>query len=84
MKALRGSKGVLGAAPVAWAGRSCMAAARQQENLRCNHHSHDALACGGDAVLAAAYPTALNDALVWALTGVPPIFYERPQLKAVP
>ena len=29
MKALRGSKGVLGAAPVAWAGRSCMAAARQ-------------------------------------------------------
>jgi hypothetical protein len=29
MKALRGSKGVLGAAPVAWAGRSCMAAAWQ-------------------------------------------------------
>jgi len=29
MQALRGSKGVLGAAPVAWAGRSCMAAARQ-------------------------------------------------------
>ena len=28
------------------------------------------MACGGDAVLAAAYPTALNDALVWALTGV--------------
>ena len=39
-------------------------------HLRCNHHSHDALACGADAVLAAAYPTALNDALVWALTGV--------------
>ena len=29
MQALRGSRGVLGAAPVAWAGRSCMAAARQ-------------------------------------------------------
>jgi len=38
--------------------------------LRCNHHRHDALACGDDAALAAAYPTALNDALVWALAGV--------------
>jgi hypothetical protein len=38
--------------------------------LRCNHHRHDALACGDDATLAAAYPAALNDALVWALTGV--------------
>ena len=39
--------------------------------LKCNHARHDDLACGGNATLAAAYPAALNDALVFALTGVP-------------
>ena len=37
--------------------------------LKCNHARHDDLACGDNASLAAAYPTALNDALVYALTG---------------
>ena len=47
------------------------AAARLSDlrHLRCNHRAHDELACGGNAVLAAAYPAALNDALVAALTG---------------
>ena len=39
-------------------------------HLRCNHAKHDAVACGDDAALAAAYPAALNDALLWGLTGV--------------
>ena len=39
-------------------------------HLRCNHARHDAVACGDDALRAAAYPTALNDALVWGLTGL--------------
>ena len=38
--------------------------------LKCNHARHDDLACGDNASLAAAYPTAMNDALVFALTGV--------------
>lgn len=38
--------------------------------LTCNHARHDVQACGANAVLAAAYPAALVDALVWALSGV--------------
>ena len=39
-------------------------------HVRCNHAKHDAVACGDDAPRAAAYPAALNDALLWGLTGV--------------
>ena len=51
--------------------------------LTCNHARHDDLACGDNASLAAAYPTALNDALVWALTVTPhphrgPLYDEYP------
>ena len=47
------------------------AAARLSDlrHLRCNHRAHDELACGDNAARAAAYPAALNDALVAALTG---------------
>ena len=38
--------------------------------LTCNHARHDVQACGVNAVLAAAYPAPLVDALVWALSGV--------------
>ena len=39
-------------------------------HVRCNHAKHAAVACGDDAPRAAAYPAALNDALLWGLTGV--------------
>ena len=38
-------------------------------HLKCNHESHDEVACGENSELAAAYPVALNDALVRGLTG---------------
>ena len=38
-------------------------------HLRCNHRAHSELAHGDNAARAAAYPVALNDALVAALTG---------------
>ena len=38
-------------------------------HLACNHARHDELACGENGPLAAAYPAALNDALVFGLTG---------------
>ena len=37
-------------------------------HLTCNHARHDEVACGDNGALAAAYPVALNDALVRGLT----------------
>ena len=49
---------------------SSRAAARLADlrHLTCNHARHDELACGDNGPLAAAYPVALNDALVHGLT----------------
>lgn len=50
------------------ASRRAAARLADLRHLRCHHAAHDP-ACGANAVLAAAYPAALNDALVAALTG---------------